>query len=215
MLVLADRRMLPHACVWRRCARSWQVAALTALIGIVGLNSSLAQEPWSATRQRQSSWLQTPSTIREQPESVAPGHYLQVSTQDLMNPVPPYDPNERRIALAPHGYPSSYPGDVTDEGAPLGGQSAPNYAPQYEPPPAMIGQPIFDGMFNEPNAPEAVVYPNGVVIHEPDDLPVSVNGLPPGNKRICRISPMMAFKLSIWKTVLRSVCPFRIANPRC
>ncbi len=103
-----------------------------------------------------------------------------------MNPVPPFDPNERRIALAPHGYPSSYPGDVTDEGAPLGGQSAPsytpNYAPLYEPPPAMIGQPIFDGMFNEPNAPEAVVYPNGVVIHEPDDLPVSVNGLPPGAK---------------------------------
>lgn len=185
MLELAHNRLLPRARVVRRRARRWLVAALSVSLGLAEFGSTLAQEPWSASRPRQQSWLQTPTLIQAQPGNVAPGQYLRTSTQDLLIPLPPFDPNERRVALAPHGYPSSYPGSVTPEGAPLGGQPSVQYAPgysQYDPPPAMIGQPIFDGMFNEPTSPEAVVYPNGVVIHEPDDLPVSVNGLPPGAK---------------------------------
>lgn len=186
MLELADHRPLPRACVFRRRAHGWLVAAFFAALSIVDFGSALAQDHWSAYRPAPQSWLQTPSEIQAQPGDVVPGQYLRTSTQDLLIPTPPFDPGVRRVALAPHGYPSGYPGDVTNSGAPLGGQSAseysPGYAPQYEPPPAMIGQPIIDGMFMEPNAPEAVVYPNGVIIHEPDDLPVSVNGLPPGAK---------------------------------
>ena len=189
MLEFAHNRLLPRACVARRRARRWLVAALSAALGVLEFGSVLAQEPWSMSRPRQQSWLQSPSMIQAQPSGVAAGQYVQTATQDFGVP-PQYDSNQRRVALAPHGYPSGYPGDVTDSGSPLGGQPAPQYAPQYspgyapqyDPPPAMIGQPIFDGMFNEPNAPEAVVYPNGVIIHEPDDLPVSVNGLPPGAK---------------------------------
>jgi hypothetical protein len=185
MLEFVHNQLLPRARVLRRRARQLLVAALTTAFGFSELGIATAQEPWSATRPHQQSWLQTPSTIQAQPLGVSPGQYVQTATQDAVVPLPPYDSNQPRVALAPHGYPSSYPGDVTDSGSPLGGQPSVQYAPsysQYDPPPAMIGQPIFDGMFNEPNAPEAVVYPNGVIIHEPDDLPVSVNGLPPGAK---------------------------------
>lgn len=186
MLEFANNRLLPRARVVRRRARRWLVAALSAALGVLDFGNVLAHEPWSMSRPSQSSWLQTPSMIQAQPGGVAPGQYLQTATQDFLIPLPPFDPNERRVALAPHGYSSGAPGPVTPEGAPLGeqpaGQYAPGYVPQYDPPPVMIGQPIFDGMFNEPTSPEAVVYPNGVIIHEPDDLPVSVNGLPPGAK---------------------------------
>lgn len=183
MLALAHHRSLPRARVLRRRARRWLVVALSAALGIAEFGSILAQEPWSMSRPSQQSWLQTPSMIQTQPGSVTPGQYVRTSTQDLLIPLPPFDPNERRVAMAPHGYPSSFPGNVTDEGAPLGGQSAPQYGPQYspiyEPPPVMIGQPIIDGMFTEPTGPEAVVYPNGVIIHEADDPPSS---LPAGVK---------------------------------
>jgi len=182
MLDLARYRLLLRNCVLRRCARGWLWATIVLLFASMGVHRISAQDRWSASRPDQLSRLRDPSTNQAQPGSVLPGRYVLTSTQDQLNPVPPFDINERRIALAPHGYPSSYPGDVTDEGAPLGGGSAPSYAPSYDPPPAMIGQPIFDEMFNEPHAPEAVVYPNGVIIHEPDDPPVSMNGLPPGAK---------------------------------
>lgn len=167
-----------------RCCARWLVAALSLVLGMVASSKVTAQEPWSVSRPVQQRRPQSPYLI-QQPGGVAPGQYIRTGAQDLLVPLPPFDPNERRVALAPHGYASGTPGPVTPQGAPLGGipdQMGSQYAPVFDPPPVMFGQPYFDGMINEPTGPEAVVYPNGVIIHEADDLPVSVNGLPPGAK---------------------------------
>ncbi|MGC4003082.1 MAG: hypothetical protein QM811_08075 [Pirellulales bacterium] len=112
------------------------------------------------------------------------------SAQDFVSPVPSVNPLERRVAMnprpyenpadprvamAPHGYQSGYPGDITTEGAPLG--SAPQYVEPY------LGQPIFESLpFYEPGGPEAVIMPDGVVIHEADDPIVAPGGGLPGAK---------------------------------
>lgn len=170
--------------VTRPCAQ-WVIAAIMALLVSLDADRASTQEPWALSRQAQQRQRYSTRFV-QQPGRVAPGQYAQTGAQDLLIPLPPFEPNERRVALAPHGYSSGAPGPVTPEGAPLGGipdqLSDQQYAPIFDPPPAMIGQPYFDGMIYEPTGPEAVVYPNGVVIHEADDLPVSVNGLPPGAK---------------------------------
>ncbi len=184
---ITNNRFSPRASVLRRRARRLFVVAITLSAGFFqGQLPAQAQEPWSLARPSQEAWLRTPSLIQEQSGGVAAGQYERTSAQDFLIPLPPFDPNERRVALAPHGYSSGAPGPVTPEGAPLRGapqqQYSPQFTPGYDPPSVMIGQPIFDEMFNEPTGPEAVVYPGGVIIHEADDLPVSVNGLPPGAK---------------------------------
>jgi hypothetical protein len=169
-----------------KCCARCLVMTISLVLGIIDFGITRAQDPWSLNHPAQQRYLQASRRV-QQPGRVAPGHYLQTGSQEWLVPLPPFDPNERRVAMAPHGYASGTPGPVTSEGAPLGGipdqpLMSPQNGPIFEPPPVMYGQPMLDGMIFEPTGPEAVVYPNGVVIHEADDLPVSVNGMQPGAK---------------------------------
>jgi hypothetical protein len=103
--------------------------------------------------------------------------YQQTSGQDIYEPLPEYDPwGQPRMAMAPHGYPSGYPGDVTSQGAPLGGAPAITA-------PIIVGQPAplyADPQFMPPG-PQAIVTPESVIIQEPGAATI-VAGPPAGVK---------------------------------